>query len=863
MSIRSRSVIVLLLFCAASLAQAQFLPYREFFFRGQPSGTFFDSLGFKRSHGVYENEVTGGTPPVKEALVRSRTRATRTNYSLYEDRMWFDIEYLNTDAVRIGVAQATANAESLAKYIGWAKDEEPTLQVGIFSVVPVTDVNMSSRLARRQAANDVLQFLADTLDFLCPALYLYYSEQKKPYASYAVPMVAEARRMAKGKKVFPFIAPGYHPAGDFKNQYASHDVWKNVLRVIRDSAKADGFIMFAGVNAMGSQPADWAYADTTGWWQATLEFMAELRGEPPPPPPPPAAPSIVTPTGGATIEGTSLTIRWRKVAGASRYHLQVSESQTFTNLLVNDSTLTDTLQLMSSLRSGASYYIRARARGIASWSGYSSTVHFSTITPAPLAPSVIAPLAGSTITPPTVAVRWRAVPGAVKYQVQISGDSGFQSNVFNDSTVTDTVRQVTGLMAASSFYVRVRAKGLHLWGNYSATVHFSTAAPPPPSAPSMLMPMAGAIVNSTTLQARWRGISGAVAYHLQLSESATFASNMVNDTTVTDTTYRVTGLKPGTGYFARIRTKGPHGWGSFGLTVPFSISSPAPAAPLIVWPPPGSVITTSSFTARWRRVSNATKYHLQVDDNVSFSTPLVNDSTLSDSLRVVGSLQSGAFYYIRVRAKGTSSWSAFGPVVQISTPVPRPAPPPLIVPNPGAVVLLPVMTVLWRNVPGAVAYHLQLTENPAFLGGLVNDSTITDTVRQVGGLRDGASYHLRMRSKGISGWGVFGDTVRFTTSAALSVTMLNEVPRVSYLAQNFPNPFNPVTIIRFGLSSASQVRLEVYDALGQRVRQVVDDNLGAGTYDVMFDASGLASGLYIYRIRTEHFVDSRRLVLLK
>jgi hypothetical protein len=83
------------------------------------------------------------------------------------------------------------------------------------------------------------------------------------------------------------------------------------------------------------------------------------------------------------------------------------------------------------------------------------------------------------------------------------------------------------------------------------------------------------------------------------------------------------------------------------------------------------------------------------------------------------------------------------------------------------------------------------------------------------------------------------------------------------LDQNFPNPFNPTTIIRYTLPRASAVTLSVFNMLGQQVALVVDTYQDAGNYNVRFDASGLASGVYLYRLKAEGFVQSRRLLLLK
>jgi hypothetical protein len=83
------------------------------------------------------------------------------------------------------------------------------------------------------------------------------------------------------------------------------------------------------------------------------------------------------------------------------------------------------------------------------------------------------------------------------------------------------------------------------------------------------------------------------------------------------------------------------------------------------------------------------------------------------------------------------------------------------------------------------------------------------------------------------------------------------------LEQNYPNPFNPFTTIRFALSQISRVTLIVYNTLGQEVATLVHGELEAGTHEVRFDGSRLASGMYIYTLRAGNSVASKKLMLLR
>ncbi len=96
-----------------------------------------------------------------------------------------------------------------------------------------------------------------------------------------------------------------------------------------------------------------------------------------------------------------------------------------------------------------------------------------------------------------------------------------------------------------------------------------------------------------------------------------------------------------------------------------------------------------------------------------------------------------------------------------------------------------------------------------------------------------------------------------------TTTEHKEHPVTFKLHQNYPNPFNPSTQISYSVSEQTHVRLEVYNALGQQVGTLVDKTKNAGRYEVTFDATGLSSGIYLYRLQTESHTGSRQMLLVK
>ena len=92
---------------------------------------------------------------------------------------------------------------------------------------------------------------------------------------------------------------------------------------------------------------------------------------------------------------------------------------------------------------------------------------------------------------------------------------------------------------------------------------------------------------------------------------------------------------------------------------------------------------------------------------------------------------------------------------------------------------------------------------------------------------------------------------------------VNTTPLEYALDQNFPNPFNPSTTIGYGIPKDGHVTLQVFNVLGELVATLEDQNRVAGYYRAIFDAGKLASGVYVYRIQTGDFVESKKLLLLK
>jgi hypothetical protein len=156
---------------------------------------------------------------------------------------------------------------------------------------------------------------------------------------------------------------------------------------------------------------------------------------------------------------------------------------------------------------------------------------------------------------------------------------------------------------------------------------------------------------------------------------------------------------------------------------------------------------------------------------------------------------------------------------------------------------------IWTGIgPASVPHMTALDSLPTMI---TSDSTGGRTL-QAGGA---ALYMALGRA--------IGTTENSLKEGTSGVERIDEIPAAYGVKQNYPNPFNPSTTIRYGLPEKSQVTLTVFNTLGQQVSLLQNGEMDAGYHEVKFDAAGLSSGVYFYRLQAGTFVETKRLLLLR
>ncbi|MCX6163746.1 MAG: T9SS type A sorting domain-containing protein [Ignavibacteriae bacterium] len=471
----------------------------------------------------------------------------------------------------------------------------------------------------------------------------------------------------------------------------------------------------------------------------------------------------------------------------------------------------------------------------------------------PNPPTLISPLNGATNISLFPTFQWQASSGATSYRLQISNGP---TTVFDQSGITGTSFVLTAavLTGYTSYTWRMNATNSSGTSSWSASWNFTTGISTP-TAPILMIPPNGAVGVSIHPTLDWSSVPGATGYILHISKSPLFDSLVVCDTTPLGT---IT-LQYNTLYYWRVCAMNSIGIGPWSSVWHFTTTGQIPDPPTLILPPDSSIISVTGQAFDWSDVPTTTSYRIQISTSSNFGTTFLN--TVTTSSQYTHSTPVFSFstkYYWRVNAtnaSGTSQWSSVWRFITVQVTLP---PPSLIYPPNNYINVSLTPTLDWTDVPGATSYRVVIT------GVLDTIVTASEYLVPLGKLNYYTIYYWRVAAINNGGQSTWSGLYNFRTINSIGINLISsEIPAEYKLYNNYPNPFNPNTIIRFQIKDLRLVTLKVFNTLGKEVVTLVNENLSPGKYEVSFDGSNLPSGIYFYTIRSGDFTDTKRMLLIK
>ena len=408
------------------------------------------------------------------------------------------------------------------------------------------------------------------------------------------------------------------------------------------------------------------------------------------------------------------------------------------------------------------------------FTGETYTVNKGVITP-PSVPSLVAPANNFLTTNYTPTLDWSNSTYAAgvifdHYQLQVATDGGFTSLVkdVNIAGVTNSNYIFpTDLASNVKYYWRVRSANLAgVNSNWSLVRIFRTALTPP-----VLVTPANAF-NALVLRPTfdWEDVAGATGYTIQFSKNNTFTQIIRTGGPAASQYTPTADLPKNLTLFWRVQTRGANGPSAWSDVRSF-LSANSPSTPVPSLPATNALLTTYTPLLKWGAVTvpagtTFQNYLVQVDNDADFSSPVINDSSITNHPTVqfqVGTpLAQNTKYYWRVKAFNTdneeSNWST---VRTFRTIVSAPV---LLTPANGSPAgsLLPVLD--WQDATGTITnYTIQISSSPTFGTLLVSSTVVSSTYTPIKNLPAGKTLYWRVKVNGANGPSAWSTVFSFTT----------------------------------------------------------------------------------------------------
>jgi hypothetical protein len=371
--------------------------------------------------------------------------------------------------------------------------------------------------------------------------------------------------------------------------------------------------------------------------------------------------------------------------------------------------------------------------------------------------------------------------------------------------------------------------------------------------PLLAIPGNGSTDQSVNPQLIWNDSPGATQYQVQISTNFNHTIRLF-DQTISGTSVTVnTQLANSTIYFWRVRAIGPSGTSNWSSTYRFTTQLGLPDQVALNAPMDGAINARPGFEFSWVEVPGVDKYDLQVSKSPDFTNQVIDASLAKNQFPATLDLDFSTTFFWRVRASnitGTTDWSD---VWSFTTIIEKPEPVSVIVQPGNNQIQVPLLTdFIWEPSARATDYLIQISQNENFSTLPISVSASSPEFRNEIPLKPAQVYFWRIRAFNIGGVSRWSQHFTFTS-----------VVDETKIADNFPNPFNSITNLRYQLSNQTNVLIDMYDMAGRRVAVLVDGEQAPGVYIEPLHAHPFASGVYLLRFVADGVMDVQKMTIIK
>lgn len=474
-------------------------------------------------------------------------------------------------------------------------------------------------------------------------------------------------------------------------------------------------------------------------------------------------PELVSPNDGAENVTSSVTLKWRSIEDADSYQLQLSNDESFTNLIYDNSELTDTSQTFT-LENSTQYFWRVKYSNNLGSSLFSTKYSFNTI--AKDIPQVVlrSPVNDSTVIGTSVMFKWNSVSERDYYQLQVSSDSNFTHITNFLDTLHINEIDVNNLAEGQLYYWRARASIDDAFGKYSDVFYFKTAGKPIviPS-PQLVAPVDNAVNLNKSITFKWNDVSEKDYYQLQVAIDSNFTNIKKFYDTLNINEIEINNFVEGQQYYWRVRASISNLFGEYSTINSFSTIPQDTTKPLLLAPSNTEVELNTTIVFSWKNIDTVDYYQLEIAEDQNFGNIFYINENVTSNEQTVYDFEKGTQYFWRVRFSHTGGNSMYSRVFSFETLAGTPTIPTLLAPLSNSVDLDTDLSFSWENEGFADHYKIEIFTDSGIQNLFYSKDSIHATELTVNNFKKGKPYFWRVRSTNKNGNSAYSAINKFRT----------------------------------------------------------------------------------------------------
>ena len=566
--------------------------------------------------------------------------------------------------------------------------------------------------------------------------------------------------------------------------------------------------------------------------------------------------TLVEPVQGEVcVTMRNTPFKWTILQGVSKYRLQVSDTISFSRLLIDTANILDRQIKLNLTLPLKTHYWRVRgddSRNTGLW----SDIHSFVTTQRP--PVVISPLNGTIGLQKNIDFIWESFGTNVLYELEVYADKELQVRLLDTAGLDTNNFNFTVPNDNSEYFWQVRVFSDGCIGDWTAINTFRTLIP----SPVLLKPADKSVKTTLYPIYEWAPVVDALTYEIEISSDSLFKKIFLTDRNIQSVTWTMPGLQYAemTKYWWRVRAKNNDGNSMWSNPFTFTTRELPATAPLLLSPANHSVKIDMNPTLKWHPSFKAVSYVVTVSANDNFTDIFVTQGTADTTLDIVG-LERFTTYWWKVQAIGSEGQGGISTIFNFRTKD--------IAPDKSVALISPldnvinqglIMTFKWNSIERALAYHLQIADNNDYAeSSIVQDHpSVKDTMRVVSDLEYNKTYYWRVAGWNEDGQAGWSAVRQFKTSVNASVRE-NDL-NISSLAV-YPNPAKGITNFVINAANTSTGSLRIVNVLGMELIRMDNVELNNGENIISVDLKLLQTGMYIYSYETATGITTGKIVI--